>query len=917
MSGRNVMVRRFAMTGVRCIVVVCIATIPAAATAQVGTADLVVVAVADEDVPLAGVAVTVLSADTGLERTAVTGSLGVSTIPSLAPGEWRITASRDGFRAPGPQTVVLRVGQRARVELVMRPTVSDTIAVSGELPVVDLFKDDVSTNILPEQITSLPVPDRRFERLAFLSSTVQPDRAEFFDRGGSPVLGNAGTGWANVYLIDGLDLTGPTNGQAAIRIGQDAIREFRVVGQRFDAEVGQTTAGGLVVVTKTGTNEVHGSVFGFARSDALRAQGALEQDQVDYSRWHAGFTLGGPIARDRTHYFAAFEHVDEDDIALFRPGGDFGDLAEDVSLPFTQTTALISLDHAFSTASSGTARLAGERYRRDNYQVGGVNSPESGWSFDPGTLALLLGHSWVIAPTRLNDLRVLALEVDFEGTLNSGARTEWFSFGATLRTGANITGSNSTDESRFQLQDTFHWQLGRGHGLKTGILYQHDRTPMTQERYQAGVLFYATDDRSFPGLYLFGTGSSEVRFSTDLFGVFIQDDWRFTDRLTLGLGLRYDLDLNGTNPSFSHPLVGDRSPDRDNIQPRLGFTWDLAGDGRTILRGGVGRYVGRLIHMPPAFELQFNGVTGRVLQSRVSIPGLPLDPENPDTTGWLLEEDAILLADDLEAPESIQASVGISRRLGRTGLVLEADAVYVDGDNELVFRDTNWGGNDNPVRLNPDFNKVDRYTSEGHSRYAALVVGLSGTLGGGHLLMSSLTFSDKKNIWDDAIGTVTPSDPADIEDEWGRSNTDERLRLVVSGIFRLPWGLTLAPVYQYGSGRPWTAYAGSDVNGDGQQWDRLPGDHRMGQDGPRVSQLDLRLTKALSVADRGQLELIVEAFNLFNTTNYDVSSVDSARFYQVFDPATGGLSTYENPRFGTYTATLSPREIQLGLRYVF
>jgi hypothetical protein len=905
------------MTGVRCIVVVCIATIPAAATAQVGTAELVFVAFADDGVPLAGVAVTARSADTRLERTAVTDSLGESTIPSLAPGGWWVSAALDGFQAPVPQTVVLRVGQRGRVELLMRPTVSDAIAVSGELPVVDLFKDDVSTNILPEQITTLPVPDRRFERLAFLSSSVQPDRAEFFDRGGSPVLGNAGTGWANVYLVDGLDLTEPTNGQAAIRIGQDAIREFRVVGQRFDAGVGQTTGGGLAVVTRTGTNEVQGSLFGFVRSDALRAQGELEQDEVDYSRWHGGVTLGGPITRDRTHYFAAFEHVDEDDIAVFRPGGAFAELAEDVPFPTLQTTALVSLDHAFSSASSGTARLAAERYRRDNYQVGGVASLESGWSFDGDTLALLLGHTWVVSLSRLNDLRVLGLRTGYEGRLNSTDRTEWLSFGTTLRTGANITGSSSLDEDRFQLQDAFHWQLGRGHDLRAGILYQHDHTPMTQERYEAGVLFYATDDRSFPVMYLFGTGSSAVTYSTDLIGLFVQDDWRPSARLTLGLGLRYDLDLNGTNPDFSHLLVGDRSRDDDNIQPRFGFTWDLAGDGRTILRGGIGRYIGRLNHYPPAFELQFNGETGRVLQSRVSIPGLPLDPENPDTTGWLLEEDAILLADDLEAPESIQASVGISRRLGRTGLVLEADAVYVEGDSELVFRDTNWGGNDNPVRPNPDYNKIDRYTSEGHSRYAALGVGLSGTLGGGHLLMSSITFSDKKNIWDDAIGTVTPSDPADIEGEWGRSNTDERVTLVVSGIFRLPWGLVLAPVYRYGSGRPWSAYAGYDVNGDGQQWDRLAGDERMGQEGPRVSQLDLRLTKAFSIADRGQLELIVEAFNLFNTTNSDVTSVDGARFYQVFDPATMQLETLANPRFGSYTATLSPREIQLGLRYVF
>ncbi|HQN97652.1 MAG TPA: TonB-dependent receptor, partial [Thermoanaerobaculales bacterium] len=885
--------------------------------AQVDTADLVVAAVADEDVPLAGVVVTVRSTETGLQRTAVTDSLGESMIVSLAPGGWWVSAVRDGFRAPDPRIAVLRVGQRARVELVLRPTVSDTIAVSGELPVVDLYKQDVSTNILPEQITTLPVPDRRFERLAFLSSNVQPDRAEFFDRGGSPVLANAGTGWANVYLVDGLDLSEPTNGQVAIRIGQDAIREFRAVSQRFDAEVGQTTGGGLAVVTKSGTNEVQGSLFGFVRSDALRAQGELEQDEVDFSRWHGGFTLGGPIARDRTHYFAAFEHVDEDDIALFRPGGAFAGLAKDVPFPTTQTTALVSLEHAFSSASSGTARLAAERYRRDNYQVGGVASPESGWSFDGDTLALLLGHTWVVSPDRLNDLRVLGLRTAYVGRLNSTERTEWLSFGTTLRTGANITGSSSLDEDRFQLQDTFHWQLGRGHDLRAGILYQHDHTPMTQERYEAGVLFYATDDRSFPVMYLFGTGSSAVTYSTDLIGLFIQDDWRPTARLTLGLGLRYDLDLNGTNPDFSHPLAGDRSRDGDNIQPRFGFTWDLAGDGRTVIRGGVGRYVGRLNHIPPAFELQFNGETGRVLQSRVGIPGLPLDPNDPDTSGWLLPPDAILLADDLEAPESVQLSLGVSRQLGHTGLVFEADAVYVEGDNELVFRDTNWGGNDNPVRPNPDYNKIDRYTSEGHSSYAALALGLSGTLGGGHLLMSSITFSDKKNIWDDAIGTVTPSDPADIEGEWGRSNTDERVTLVVSGIFRLPWGLALAPVYRYGSGRPWTAYAGYDLNGDGQQWDRLPGDDRMGQDGPRLSQLDLRLTKAFSIADRDQLELIVEAFNLFNTSNYDVVSVDGARFYQVFDPATMQLQTLANSRFGSYTATLSPREIQLGLRYVF
>jgi len=890
--------------------------VSAIAMAQVDSAVLVLHAVGADEAPLAGVTVVLRSERTGAQRKAMTDAGGRATIPALPPGAWQLSASREGSQTITDQSIELLVGQTVHLRLVLQAVASGSVTVSGELPMVDLYKRDVSTNVLPEQITNLPVPDRRFEQLAFLSSNVQPDPAPFYNRGGSPVLGNAGTGWANVYLVDGLDLTEPTNGQAAIRISQDAIREFRIVGQRFDAEVGQTTGGGLVVVTKTGGNEVNGSVFGFVRSDALRAQGALEQDEVDYSRWHAGFTLGGPIVRDRTHYFAAFEHLDEDDIALFRPGGAFTGMDEDVPFPTTQTTALLSLDHMFSSASSGTARLAAERYRRDNYQVGGPTSQASGWSFDYDILALLLGNTWVVSPNRLNDLRVLGLVVDAAGRLNSDARSEWFSFGNTLQTGANIVGSNSVEVNRFQLQDTLHLQLGDGHYLKTGVLYQHDRTPLTQERYEAGVLFYATDDRSFPMLYLFGTGSSAATYSTDLIGAFIQDDWRPTDRLTVGLGLRYDLDLNGTNPGFSHPLVGDRGRDTDNIQPRLGFTWDLAGDGRTILRGGVGRYVGRMNHNPPTWELQLNGVTGRVLQSRVGVPGLPLDPNDPDATGLPLPPDVYLLSDELEAPESIQASVGLSRRLGRTGLVLEADAVYVEGDHELVVHDTNWDGNPQ-ARPNPDFNRIDRFTSEGHSRYAALVVGLSGTLRGGHLLTSSLTLSDKQNIMDDALGSVAPSDPNDIEGEWGRSDTDERLRLVVSGIFHLPWGMTLAPVYQYGSGRPWTAYAGYDVNFDGQQWDRLAGDDRHGEDGPSFSQLDLRLTKAISLAGTTQLEVIVEAFNLLNTTNSDVTSVDGARFYQRFDETIGQLVTYPNPRFGSYTATLSPLEVQLGLRFLF
>ena len=166
---------------------------------------------------------------------------------------------------------------------------------------------------------------------------------------------------------------------------------------------------------------------------------------------------------------------------------------------------------------------------------------------------------------------------------------------------------------------------------------------------------------------------------------------------------------------------------------------------------------------------------------------------------------------------------------------------------------------------------------------------------------------------DDALTPERPSDSAHPEGEWGRSSTDERFRLVISGIFHLPWGLTLAPVYEYGSGRPWTRLAGWDLNNDSAFDDRRPGVDRNDQDGPPFRQLSLRLTKAVALGRRGHLDIILEAFNVFDTTNYDVNSVYNAEYY--LDPVT--LQPVANPDLGTYSATLPPREIQLGLRYAF
>jgi hypothetical protein len=896
--------------------------------AQVSTATLTVATEVGDGTPLSGVAVVATNRDTGFERRAMTDELGRALLQGMAPGAYEVTAELQGFEAAMAPDCVLRVGQTVNLRLTLRPRVEETVEVAGAAPLVDVERHEAATNVVPEQIQQLPVIDRKFERLAFITPGVQADRVDYFDRSGAPVIGAAATGAQATMLLDGVELTDPNTGLARQRISQDAVREFRVSRQGFSAEIGGSASGAITIVTRTGGNQPRGSFYGFYRADALRAQGALELEDADFTRYQLGLTLGGPLVRDRTHYLLSLEHLDENKLAYVRPGGSLGYLAADVPAPVELTTLLASLDHRFAPSSTGSARLIWERYRQGNYDVGGVRDESSGWSFVRDAWTLLLGHSWVIGGDRLNELGAQLGSREIPFPANSETVGEWFSLGASLQTGGTFLGGDGLLEGDFaEFRETFSWQPGDGrHRLRAGLRWMHLEQSYREDRFGFGLLVYLDDNGLFPVQYLYGTGSSHVEQSSDLWGAFLQDDWRVSESLTIGLGLRYDLDVGGNNPDFQHPLVSNaRGVDTDNLQPRLSFSWDLSGEGRTVIRGGVGWFTGLARGLGGLYELMFNGITGRTLLRNVSVIdlGIWLDPSDPANSGVPLAPDIWLLDDEAPSPESTQAGLGLSQRLGDTGLSLEVDAIWVEGRKEIAVQDTNWRGNDDPCqsdpfpgsacRIEPDYTRVERYTNRGRSRYRALTVGVNGVLAGGHLLTAALTVADKKNIADDPGDIYNePSDPADLEAEWGRAVTDERVRLVVTGIFNLPWRLTVAPIYEYGSGQPWNQRLGYDDNSDSYFTDRAPGVDRNEQDGPSFSQLSLRLSKALRVGP-GDLELIVEVFNLLNTTNYDVSSVLDTE--TIWDPTV--FNYVPNPDLGTYTATLPPREIQLGLRYSF
>jgi hypothetical protein len=903
---------------------------PIPARAQVADGVIEVLVQDQSQAILPGVTVTVLRPDTGFTQNNVTDATGVVRFIALPPGVYNVQAELSGFATVKQEGVTLRVGQTAKLTFSLKVAqVSETVNVTAEVPVVDVFKTDSSTNIIPEQIEALPVANRDFQSLAFLAPGVQRERGGFRFVTNQPVIGAGGNASQSTILVDGVDFTDQTLGLARARFSQDAIGEFRVIANRFDSEIGGSAGGALSIVTKSGTNDLHGSAFGFFRDDALRAQGELDKQKNPYSRQQLGGTIGGPIVKDRTHFFVSFEQVNEDNITLFRPQGSFASLAEDVPVPGNASLFYTGIDHRISDAQNFRGKFMYERYRQENFRVGGVADESNGMRLDRDNWNVTATHAWTVTNSSLNQFSVQFGQRKFDEPNNSTALAESFSAGNTLATGANILGDQTDTAKIFEVRDTFYTRIGTGtwaQDLKFGGAWQRVTDTWNFPLYPKGWMIYLNDTRLFPYLYIYGKGEPETKITTDLVSFFVQDDFRPSPQVTVNVGLRYDLDTNGNNPDFTSPMMPTaRGRDTNNFQPRVGMSWDVAGDGRHVARGGIGLFTGRFLLVPAHSELARNSYSGYLSQQRVNgallgLPAFALDPANPQNTGIALPPDATHIDEELVSPWATQFTAGYTFRLGNTGLYADVEGIYVKGDDEIVLQDQNWPGN-GVAGGRPDKtrNFIDTYTNKGRSEYKAFVASLNGTIRGGHVVSTSFTVADKKNIEDDFSPALSdyPNDPANMEAEWGRSRGDERYRFVASAVLRLPARFTVAPIFAYGSGQPWNHRLGYDRNGDGRNSDRPDGTPRFSEEGPNFMCFDVRLTYGLPFGARAKVDLVAEAFNLFNRTNYDVNFLQNNEYTSGPTPTAPTAPLVKNANFKTYTATLPPFEAQLGVRLVF
>ena len=941
--------------------------------------------------------VRIVHANTGLDRETRADAAGVFALTSIPPGDVDVIVSATGFADRRIAAVRLEVGQSAEVEVVLQlSAVEEQVTVAGRAGTVDVLSSAVGSVISAEEIASLPLNGRNFLELAFLTPGSAP--APNFDptKAQSVLVSSAGqAGRGGNITVDGMDNNDDVVGGPLQNISQDAVQEFQVATGRFSADLGRSAGSVINVVTRSGGSTARGSASLFLRDQAWQALPGLIDPAVagdpPFDRQQAAFTLGGPVAAERVFGFGALELRNQD-------GGVLAGVRDPATRSIRRVFGPAPLDDLLGTVRlDWRARTADDvmlRYslqRQDDIAASTVEraiGTASQRQASRNRMHALLG-SWTRA---VSSRAVHSLNVsysDFDNRITPVEPGVQLTF-PSLQAGSSFRVPQGTTQRRWQLADSWSFLSGT-HQWKVGGQVQRVDAHFDLGVFRDGRIELIEDfpafDRNGDGRVndddlLFAVTLRSGRPDRDLVipdadnmhvAGFVQDDWRVLPRLSLNLGLRYEIDTDVNNISRVgdlNPIVasfagGPRRRDTNNWAPRVGFNWATA-DAATSIRGGYGLYYDRITLQIQSLE---RGLDGRALpievragnllfmdQATGRVPAFAPSVSNP-FTGFILPgagASGINIIDpELQNPQVHQLSLGIERQLGARQVV-RVDVMRNRGTGFIIGRTV--GTVFNPVVGGPD--RVVNLESSARTGYDALLVELERRLAGRFSLRAAYTLAKASNYAnDDQIPFGSgPIDPDDLEREQGPSANDQRHRLVLSGMASLGGGVQLAALWTLASGVPMDILLPSGQsripilqrNAGGRQFttpaalnEFIRGVNAGGGIGgellPLVSDtarfndsfnsLDIRLSRAFSVGPL-RIDALVEMFNVFNVTNIlGTSTVNYSGFANALvrdssDPANPGY--LRSSAFGTPVTTAGgvfgsggPFALQLGARVGF
>jgi Carboxypeptidase regulatory-like domain len=848
---------------------------------------------------LPGVTVTATNVDTGLTRNTVSENDGTYNLNLLQPGTYRLVVELAGLGKTTVPKVIVSLGNTTKENIKLSPQVSETLTVTATAPMVDTTRSGTTASVNNDKIENLPIIGRDFKALALLTPGIT---GSAFDgtltangaRGLSTDFNIDGANANNDFFGS---QTGGT--RSPFTFSQAAIKEFQVIRSQYDAEYGRGVGATVNAITKSGTNQLDGEAFYFLRkknwaskrplilpgfvnpTTGVTTTQAVSESFLAVDSSQPGVAVGGPIVHDKLFYFFDFDGQRQSlpvligfnmrDTSFTGPGTYSALNATDKATVDARINAITGKDYLTGLIYSQTfnqntylAKLdanVGDKNHfslRDNYlkftnansqglTVLGLNQTTE---IDKYNQLVAEGES-VISNNLLNQFVVQSgrdqrpvspnspgTEASLTFATNSGTRTQFF--------GLNDVSNSTADEKKVQLKDTVQYIWG-AHTVKAGAELLHRDLFDSFPRYVSGLATFANLAQfvnNTPGSFrqaagpLPGNPEGNVAWKTNLYSGYANDSVRVGSKLTLDIGLRYDLEdtpVPSVNHFPQHPeFITQIKNDTNNYAPRLGFAYDIGGNGKSVLRGGTGKFFSYMPDILLASPIQ--SISGALVTATFSCnfasPTTNLCPTYPNLLPAQLptdqffrqaaaSSDIVTIGSNYQAQEAWRTSLQFEQQLGKdlTGAVggVFSHLTHVQGSRNIntVYSGINFANL--PVytvtsagvagRLYPDMGVIREIYSGEQAWYRAVTAELHKFSGDSKFSWDlSYTFANSYDYETNTRSTSTsflwdPKNPALSE---GYSDNDIRHRVVGDLTYHLPWGLLLSAVGTWHTGVPYT-----------------------------------------------------------------------------------------------------------------
>lgn len=903
------------------------------------------------DKPVAGALLTAVNTATGYTYTARSLPDGSFALV-LNPATYKITVTAPEFSA-FTRTARVQVGQAIEMNFDLAPRAQSEAVVEVVGQLAEVKTSEVATNITTEQLQSLPQNRRSFLDFAALAPGIRLNTNDS-DQGFSS--GGQSSEKINVF-IDGASykndmLRGGVMGQDTSKgnpFPTSAVQEFRVLTENFKAEYQKASAAIITAVTKSGSNDFHGELFTYYQDKHLVANDYFaERDgkpKPTYERKIWGASVGGPIVKDKLHFFVSFERNQQDRDATVRLGGTplpagmesyFKGLEGTYASPFRSNLLFGKVDYQIDTSQQMEFTF-NYRNESDIRGFGDQTSYESAEDVKINVRAFTVKHRKT-ADTWLNEAMLAHQSFRWNPQALNWDKVG-INYGGVMRVGGKDS-SQDFYQQRTSLRDDFTYIGLQGHSIKAGINLDFLRYDV--KKYQNGnpTFWFESwyENWSMPKEATYGVGNPDLSTSNRQFGWYVQDDWNVTPRLLVNLGVRWDYESELFNTDYVTPLAVRTNPDIAKlglsnymtdgnqrhpyyraIQPRLGFSYDLTGQGRTMLFGGFGRYFDRETYnntLDEKFRLQYPVNHWYFTKDGSDLWGnkaVKWDPSYLSKAGLdsliasgKANPEIFLLNNDTQPPYSDQASLGLRHNTGTVTYSLTLTRTH-SRDN-LSWTYANRDANHLAIPIPGYSNVLINVPTETWYNAAYLVIDRPYTENSGWGAGLSYTLADAKQTGDGLFSlNQGEGDPMAKH----RSANDERHHVVANGIVKLPFGVRLSGLLTLGSGTPYSLYDASAGWGPGK------GFYRYYEGNPikytfvlpsmwAYRSLDLKLQKDFMI-QKSRLSASVEAINVMNYHNWTYGW-DSGLILPKPDV---------NTKFGSPIGVLQGRRMQFGLTYTF